>query len=396
MSGHFDKHDIENRRRLTVPKSKGFNHGGQIHHYAALHGIDVNDIIDFSANINPLGPPASVVSAIQSALFVIRHYPDPNHTDVKNVLAQHFQVDSTQILCGNGASEVIDLLLQYLKPGRVVVLEPAFSEYRKSAERHGVAVLSRSLLESSQPSDTSAGQLFHPSVVLPLKQLDTILRPGDLVFLNTPHNPMGTCFKHLDWLPYARKWLDRGVRVVVDESFLDFLPNESEYTAIEEAVQSEGLFVIRSATKFYALPGLRFGFAIGSSRIFHQIERLRDGWSVNQLAQIAAAEAYQDKRFQQQTWEWLQREHQHVRQLWTGIPKVSLHMGQVNFFMLQFHHPETGQLVEQHLQSRGMLIRNCSNFEGLGAGFYRVAIRTEIENRILAEEVADYLKNLKF
>ena len=397
---------MDSTRHFSVPDSHGFDHGGQVHHYATLHGTSVNDIIDFSANINPLGPPALVLNAMQAALSVVRHYPDPNHTAVKEVLAQHFRVKPSQILCGNGASEVIDLLLQSLKPQRVVVLEPAFSEYRKSAQRHGIPVLAVSLLGTWNPSvqpSASSQHLFPRDlddgrpvpIRLPLDELNIILRPGDLVFLNTPHNPTGACFKPREWMTNAKEWQERGVRVVVDESFLDFLPDETQYTAIQQAVQSESLFIIRSATKFYALPGLRFGFAIGPSGHFHNIEDLRDGWSVNQLAQIAAAVAYKDKGFQRDTWEWLQAEQQHVRQIWAEIPNTTLYMGQVNFFLLHFHHPGTGQLVEQHLHSRGMLIRNCSTFAGLKSGFYRIAIRTETENLVLYQEVTSYLETLK-
>ena len=351
-------------------------------------------MIDFSANINPLGPPVSVMNALQGSLALIRHYPDPNHTEVREVLAQHFGVHPSQVLCGNGASEVIDLLLQSLKPTRVVVLEPAFSEYRRAAERHGIQVLSMSLLG---PWNSSA-----PSFQLPLDELELVLHSGDLVFLNNPHNPTGTCVKARDWITQAHAWQERGVQVVVDESFLDFVPDETDYTVIPHAVQSESLFIIRSATKFYALPGLRFGFAIGSSSHFHRIERLRDGWSVNQLAQIAAAEAYKDNGFQKDTWGWLHAEQEHVRRLWAKVPAgrpavatVTLHMGQVNFFLLQFHHPEIGHLVEQHLQGRGMLIRHCASFVGLESGFYRLAIRTAAENLVLHQAVMSYFETLK-
>ena len=240
------------------------------------------------------------------------------------------------------------------------------------------------------------------SFQLPLDELEFVLQSGDLVFLNNPNNPTGACVKARDWLTQAHAWQERGVQVVVDESFLDFVPDETDYTAIPHAVQSESLFVIRSATKFYALPGLRFGFAIGSSRHFHRIERLRDGWSVNQLAQIAAAEAYKDNGFKKDTRTWLAAEQEHVGRLWTKLPAersivapVTLHMGQVNFFLLQFHRPEIGHLVEQHLQSQRMLIRHCASFVGLELGFYRVAIRTAAENLALHQSVMSYLEARK-
>lgn len=403
MPDNWKMTGMKNSRNSAGSDAYHFDHGGQVHHYAALQGRSWSDLIDFSANINPLGPPASVLQVLQDNLAVIRHYPDPNHVAVKGVLAKHLGVDPAQILCGNGASEVIDLLLQSLKPQRVVVLEPAFSEYKRAAKRQGIEVLSLSLVGPWNSSLSSLQlPLQLPSLQLPLDELDRALQRGDLLFLNTPHNPTGACLKAHDWIARAHAWLERGAQVVVDESFLDFLPDETEYTVIPQAVKSESLFVVRSATKFYALPGLRFGFAIGSASHFQQIERLRDGWSVNQLAQIAAVEAYQDKGFQQATWEWLRAEQEHVRRLWTQEPSilpadatVTLHMGQVNFFLLQFHHVEVGHLVEQHLRARGMLIRNCSNFAGLESGFYRLAIRTAPENLALYKGIMSYLETLK-
>lgn len=384
-----------------VPDSYG--HGGRVHQYTASTGVSWNNVIDFSANINPLGPPASVLSVLRESLSVIRHYPDTSHTEVKNVLAQHFQVNPDEILCGNGASEVIDLLLQSLQPTRVVVLDPAFSEYRHSAERHRIPVLSAALFgigedledTSERTIRSSFGTWLSQPLKLPLHKLDANLRSGDLLFINSPHNPTGACIATREWLRNAKEWQERGVQVVVDESFLDFLLDESDYTAIHHAVESKALFVIRSATKFYALPGLRFGFAIGPSRHIQGIERMRDGWSVNQLAQIAAVVAYQDTRFQQDTWRWLHAEQEHVKQLWSKVSGVNLYMGKVNFFLLQFQRPEMSTRLEQHLQHQGILIRNCINFRGLEPGAYRIAIRAEAENHLLFQEVVSFMEETK-
>ncbi|QQE79688.1 threonine-phosphate decarboxylase CobD [Alicyclobacillus sp. SO9] len=382
---------------------ESFNHGGMIYHQAKQMGVHPTNVLDFSANINPLGPPVSVTTAIQRALPMIVHYPDSTQSEVKNTLADYFGLRSSHFLIGNGASEIIDLLFKALNPKRIVVFEPAFSEYKRAAKRHGIPVLQVPLWKTqdnlwrvqgkSAPNPT---ELYNYEMLKQsLRRYTLVLRTGDVVVLNIPHNPTGLCF-HLDsWYLLAQEWMQQGVRVIVDESFLDFLSDETRYTAIPKATDSESLFVVRSATKFYAIPGLRFGFAIGSSTLFQKIERYRDGWSVNQLAQVAASAAYKDREFQRQTHQWLETERAHVVRLWEAHPKLTLYMGKVNFFLLHFKNTELGSQVEEFLRTRNIMIRNCRNFEGLGASFYRVAIRTHNENEILYKAITDYLDGCK-
>lgn len=362
-------------------------HGGRVYQNAKLRNTNVRNVLDFSASINPIGPPHSLVRAVEQAIPLVRYYPDTTHEGVKHAIAARFHVEVENLMCANGASEVIDLLLQSLQPKRVVILEPAFSEYRQAAKRHGIPTLH---LPLEMNRGTAGVEGTSMSVNLPLRRLNETLDAGDLLFVNTPHNPTGVTFRLDAWISYAHQWMDQGITIAVDESFLDFFSDEMGYTAMYEAVQSENLFVIRSATKFYAMPGLRFGFAVGSATHFQNVERLRDPWSVNQLAQVAAQVAYKDVPFQRRTWEWLKSERLFVQQAWDERESWTLHMGEVNFFLLRFHDLNEARSLEQHLQEHGMFLRDCSTFMGLGVGVYRVAMRTRAENAALQKKVSDY------
>ncbi|EPZ43216.1 pyridoxal phosphate-dependent aminotransferase [Alicyclobacillus acidoterrestris] len=346
-------------------------HGGRVYEYAAASGVDVANIVDFSANINPLGPPASVLKAIETAMPRIVHYPDARHQAVKEILAQAHQVDVSALFCGNGATEVIELVFREVRPRRTFVLDPAFSEYADIAKRMGSQIERVPLKRTQITWD------------LPLDVLDTQLEDGDLVVINTPHNPTSTVWPWDTFRTRALNWCERGVTVVIDESFIDFLPQSSSLSAIADACMHPGLFVIRSATKIYAIPGLRFGFGIGHRDFVRGIEGNRDGWSVNALAQAAACAAYCDEQFLQETHTWLASEHDYLRQTWGADERLVWHAPNVNFFIASFAMPHVREHVQDALRKRGILSRACDDFHGLDSTYVRFAIRSHQDNQLL-------------
>ncbi|MCL6594344.1 MAG: aminotransferase class I/II-fold pyridoxal phosphate-dependent enzyme, partial [Alicyclobacillus sp.] len=199
-------------------------HGGRVYEYAQASGKGWQEVMDFSANINPLGPPQTVLRAIVAALPQVQHYPDAHHAQVRAVLARRFQVPPESLVCGNGASELLELAFRQLQPRRVWVCEPAFAEYALAAQRLRVPVIRAALRWSGQRAE------------LPWDKLDSGLRPGDAVVLNNPHNPTGACWPLTSWWGVLEHLLAAGIGVVVDESFADFLPDESRFSLLEQPV----------------------------------------------------------------------------------------------------------------------------------------------------------------
>ncbi len=350
-------------------------HGGRIYHYAELSQFAVKDVIDCSANINPLGPPPGVRDALDAALDAVRYYPDSDHEEIRRVLSDRFTIDQDTILCANGATECIEVLIKGLRPNRCVVLEPAFSEYAAAAYRLSCPVVRLSLFD---------GERF----VLPIAQLDQVLLQGDLLFINHPHNPSGTSWPLQSWIEAVFTWAKRGVSIAVDESFADFLPQEDPRTVMQHAACVQNVFVIRSATKIFSIPGLRFGFLVGTPEKMALLKAYRDPWSVNHLAQVAARVAYEDLRFTLATAVWLKQVHHDWQNSWAVDARWHVFPTSVNFFLLRFSCAKESQRIQGELMKEGIYLRPCGNFQGLGDEYVRIALLSKTQNERVFQAVS--------
>lgn len=354
-------------------------HGGQIHRASRDLGVPLSRILDFSANINPLGPPETVRRALVQALDDIRFYPDATQAEAKCVIADRYQVPEANVLISNGATEAIDLVLRAWNPSRVWVLEPAFSEYRAAALRNRLAVVSV--------------PLEYPGFTAPWDRLIEETRPGDCVIWNNPHNPSGRHVQRSGFATPLQALAERGVAVLIDESFMDFLPDAAENTAVSEAVQpGSGVVVVRSLTKFLAIPGLRLGYAIADRSWVERVESLRDRWSVSHLAQVAGAVGLQDQVFRDDTVHWLCREQQRIDAVWGPSALYQRYPTSVNFFLMRWTDAERSRRLSQVLFHRGILVRLCQDFSGLGLAYWRVAIRSPAENDAFHAAVQEILQ----
>lgn len=343
-------------------------HGGDMYSYAKGDSRTWSAILDASANINPLGPPLSVWQAIADALPEVLHYPDPNHTETKRVLARRFRVSEESIVCANGATEAMELIVRAVRPARCVILTPAFAEYEAIAKRYDCLAIFVPLLRHDN------------DYVLPWEEIVQIVQSGDLLWINNPHNPTSQCFSPSEWRTQVDSLLLQGIHIILDESFLDFLPVPEDWSAIPLTVQNPNLYVVRSATKVYAIPGLRFGFAVVHPHVQQQIENDRDNWSVNVLAQAAARAAYSDTVFMEQTYSWLEQEREYIFSTWGQHARLQLLTPHAPFFMVQFENGELADQVTAVLQSQGIYLRDCRTFAGLDSSYRRIAIKQRPAN----------------
>ncbi len=357
-------------------------HGGQVHWASRQTGRTLSEILDFSANINPLGPPASVKAALTEALDDIRFYPDSSHYRVKRAVAERYGISVESVLVSNGATEAIDLALRSLHPQRVIILEPAFSEYRAAAHRHHLAWIALPLLR--------------PDFTPPWDLLEDTARSGDLVIWNNPHNPSGGRVVRRDFAARMAELAGRGVSFLIDESFIDFLIDRDDTSALLEALDpNRKVVVVRSLTKFLAIPGLRFGYALAHPATISGIEQFRDRWSVSHLAQEAAIAGLGDEAFAKKTQSWLLQSMQQVRDLWGSVPECQLQPTRVNFFLLRWNDEALSRRLAFHLLQRGVIVRLCEGFLGLGASYWRLAMRSLEENIRLYQAVQEVLKEVR-
>ncbi|OYD87601.1 threonine-phosphate decarboxylase [Nostoc sp. 'Peltigera membranacea cyanobiont' 213] len=340
-------------------------HGGNLAWAAALAGCPPDAILDFSASISPLGPPNSAIAAIMSQLGNLKHYPDPNYSELRLALSHFHQLPPEWILPGNGSAELLTLLGRELAQlAATILITPAFGDYYRTLAAYNANVLEcpLSLVTGHWSLTKEKGEKRNHKGLL----------------LNNPHNPTGKIFSRDSILPY----LEQFALVVVDEAFMDFVPPDEEQSLIPVVQEYANLVILRSLTKFYSLPGLRLGYAIAHPDCLAKWQQWRDPWPVNTLAAAAAIAALQDTEFQQQTWAWLPPAR---NQLFQGLAKILGFQPQVSAanFLLVESQKSTSQLQQQLLKHHQILIRDCLSFKELGDRFFRVAVREESDNQRL-------------
>ncbi len=345
-------------------------HGGNLVWAAQLAGCSPAALLDFSASINPLGPPASAIAALQARIPELVAYPDPSYTDLRTAIAQFHQISPDWILPGNGAAELITWACRDLAALDTVVLPtPAFSDYTRALQAFQAIVVTHPL------ANFAASE---PSIQWSMPVQTT---PGNTgLLLNNPHNPTGHLLTQADLLPY----LEQFALVVVDEAFMDFLPPAEQQSGVEWVEKFPNLVVVRSLTKFYSLPGLRLGYAIAHPDRLHRWQQWRDPWSVNTLAAAVGEVVLQDTAFQQQTWAWLAQTRPALRQSLAAIPGLQPFPSAANFLLVKADYA-VPRLQTQLLQQQQILLRDCLSFAELGDRYFRIAIRTPADNQRLVD-----------
>ncbi|MEH1837140.1 MAG: threonine-phosphate decarboxylase CobD [Nostoc sp.] len=373
-------------------------HGGNLAWAAALAGCPPDAILDFSASISPLGPPNSAIAAIKSQIGNLKHYPDPNYSELRLALSHFHQLPREWILPGNGSAELLTLIGRELAQlAATTLITPAFSDYYRTLRAYNAKVLEcplslvtgdSSLIVDKEQTEKSVDASAASRRVRQLLALRTLGTLDKGLLLNNPHNPTGKLFLRDSILPY----LEQFALVVVDEAFMDFVPPDEEQSLIPVVQEYANLVILRSLTKFYSLPGLRLGYAIAHPDCLVKWQLWRDPWPVNTLAAAAAIAALQDTEFQQQTWAWLPPARNQLFQGLAEIPGLQPQASAANFLLVESQE-STSHLQQQLLKYHQILIRDCLSFKELGDRFFRVAVREEFDNQRLLtalKEVRSY------
>lgn len=318
-----------------------------------------------------MGPPACVLQTLAKNLEAVRRYPDPSNLELKRSLADYLGVEPDNLLIGNGATEIIYSLCFLLRPRSVLVPQPTFSEYARAAEAAGAQVLSCPLLPT---------QGFR----LDIDAYCRLLEQADMAFLCNPNNPTGNLLSYATLYHIWQESRRRGVWLIVDESFIDFVENWPELSLARVAAGEEKLIVLRSLTKFFALPGLRLGAGIAAPRVIKYVEARCDPWRVNILAQLAGAVALKDKEFQARTWKWLKAEKAYLFEGLASLPGFYPHSSEANFILVDMSLSGWGSAeLTETLARQKVLVRDCSNFPGLKGEYVRVAVKEREANAVL-------------
>ncbi|MFM1841311.1 MAG: L-threonine 3-O-phosphate decarboxylase [Cyanobacteriota bacterium] len=340
------------------------HHGGNLGWAADIADCPAFSLVDFSASINPLGPPPNVLTAIQTAFSALSHYPDPEYRPLRQAIAAYHNLDVDWVLPGNGSAELLTLAgrtFASLKDTNLVT--PAFGDY------------GRSWCGSGARLNVMPWTVGNP---WPWQSLHTEAKENRGLILNNPHNPSGVLLSRqniLKLLPVYR-W------VLIDEAFMDFLPPSEQQSLIADLPKFSNLIILRSLTKFYSLPGLRIGYALAHPNILNQWQQWRDPWPVNVLAEAAAIASFQSTSFQTETWQWLPQERETLFQQLGHLPGLTPIPSAANFLLVKTAFSAT-QLQLTLLKTARIVIRDCLSFPELGDRFFRVAVRSRAENQQL-------------
>lgn len=366
------------------------SHGGNLVWAAQQAGCSPQDLLDFSASINPLGPPQTAIAAIHRQISALTHYPDPHYQQLRQALAAFHDLPAEWILPGNGSAELLtwagrefaDLEATYL-------ITPGFGDYFRALNAFGALVVGCPIALEFQESSPDRFTGFQDGIPLPplLDQTDSDLTRSGLL-LNNPHNPTGCLFATTDLIPL----LERYGLVVVDEAFMDFLPPDRQPSLIPWIQRYPNLVILRSLTKFYSLPGLRLGYVIAHPERLQRWQQWRDPWAVNVLAEAAALAVLPDTAFQQQTWDWLTTARSQLADGLATLPGLDPFPGAANFLLVRSEY-SVSALQHQLLHHR-ILIRDCLSFPELGDHYFRVAVRRIAENQRLLDGLHDILQTM--
>ncbi len=348
-------------------------HGGDLLGFAERFGKCEEDILDFSSNINPLGPSQALLDLYHRSAAELSRYPDAGARPFVEKIAEIFSVSPEQVLAGNGSMEILSLAVRALKPARALIVEPCFKEYRALLENQGCLV-------SAVPLNPEDNFQF------PRDLLANQLSRMQLLILGHPNNPTGTALAPEEIIFLLEQARRARVFVIADEAFVDWTP---EISVISE-VQKGGLLVVRSLTKFFGLAGIRSGFAIGLADLIRKMKTDQGPWSCNRLAQKLSIAALEDREFSSKTRNWFKEEAEWLRTSLEGLGEFKVFQSLANFFLLQSKSPAPD--LFDFLGHRGIYVKQVKDILGFEDSFFRIAVRTRGDNQRLIEALSAWIQ----
>jgi threonine-phosphate decarboxylase len=342
-------------------------HGGDILSYQHLY---TGELVDFSSNINPLGYPRILDQVISRGLSCLTAYPDIRYRRLRKAIADYLGCEPDEVLVGNGSMEIIDYFCQ--RHERVVICTPCFSEYQERA-----AAYQKSVVQIPLPDED-----FRVSAEL----IEPYLTSDTALVLGNPNNPTGQRIPREELLKLQHLTAAKDVFLILDEAFFEFCPED--YDSIKLCDSRQQMCVIRAATKFFGLPGLRLGYAFAHRNIAQDYQRTALPWHVNALADLAGRVIFEEADYIQRTKTYVSEQRQFMLTELKKIPNLRVYDTDANFILLKLLCG-TEDEVFNRLIRRGLLIRKASTFEGLDKSYIRIAVKDLENNRKLLKALRE-------
>ena len=367
------------------------SHGGQVYQIAKQLGCPVEALTDFSASINPLGPPASVLKAMRIAVNECQHYPDSNSEDLRAQLAHLHKISPESILVSNGSAEIIRLLPSALGLRYACIVGPTFSDYQSSLYLAGVKAITANAA-SAQRYAPPPGKIFKVlSAWKRVSRRENCKPKGQhhALFVCNPNSPTGRRMSHKDLKKILGEVNQIGCWMIVDEAFMDWSPSHS---LMKDLSPCPRLIILRSFTKFYSIPGIRLGYLVAAPDVVTSIRKHLPLWSVNHVAQAAGVAAVQDQRFRSRSQKFMQRERENFLRELRCLPQLRVIPSQANFIMVEIPSGGRAEEIVRRLQEQGIVVRDCQTFTGVTSPAFRFAVRLRRDNHRLVQALKKILE----
>jgi threonine-phosphate decarboxylase len=359
-------------------------HGGDVYTNGLLQG---RELIDYSSNINPYGVPKSFINNISEGISALTRYPDIQYRSVLKALKEYTHCPEEYFVLGNGAAEIIDLVIACHKSLLIVV--PSFVEYEINAQKWNCSIEYSYLKESN--SENNVSKHYHAELSYDYEDILKKLQTVEAVILGNPNNPNGNIIDKTEFQKILEFCENNNKVIIIDEAFIEFTGNQQHSFALE-AKAYKCLFIIRALTKFFAMPGIRFGYAISSnSDLIKNIKEKQNPWNINCFAEVAVKYVLRDEQYIEQSKQWIREERLLYLEQLKGISfidKVFSTYG--NYALCKLDGISSEELYTLCL-AEGFLIRKCDNYKGLDERYVRLAIKDRSNN----EKLITMLKSLR-
>ena len=383
---------------ITKEEMKMDFHGGNI--YKVFREKNIKEILDYSSNINPYGIPESLKKRITENLEILERYPDPDYVELREKLANLNKVDISDIVLGNGATEIIFLFMKVINPKKILIVSPTFGEYERAVKATEIPgdIVSLSCSDDNKNIENKKIEIEY----FELKESDDfklnignlkneLEKKYDLLIICNPNNPTGKFLKLAQTEEILKECNKYDTKLFIDEAFIEFLADGMKESIINTEENKNNLFVTRAFTKFFAIPGLRLGYGMYFDReLEKKISEKKEPWSVNNIAEMAGLTVLDDTEYIEKTLKWIVEEKIYMYEKLNEISGIKVYETEVNFITGKideklFSEGLNVKILREKMLEQGILIRDASNFKFLDERFFRLAIKDRESNKRVIE-----------
>ena len=381
-------------------------HGGNI--YKIFREKNIKKILDYSSNINPYGIPESLKKRITENLEVLERYPDPDYVELRQKLANLNKVNLSDIILGNGATEIIFLFMKVINPKKILIVSPTFGEYERAVKATEISGDTVSLSSSNGDNKNIENKKIEIEY-FELKESDDFkLNIGnlknelenkyDLLIICNPNNPTGKFLKLAQTEEILKECNKYDTKLFIDEAFIEFLADGMKESIINTEENKKNLFVTRAFTKFFAIPGLRLGYGMYFDKeLEKKISEKKEPWSVNNFAEMAGSTVLDDAEYIEKTLKWIAEEKKYMYEKLNEISGMKVYETEVNFITGKideklFSEGLNVKILREKMLEQGILIRDASNFKFLDERFFRLAIKDRASNERVIEAMKEIFR----